>query len=705
MVTWRTILYVSTFLCLSCFAQGQCVQDQAPSINCMDAIPICGAQLNGYSGVLPDFPAPSGPNPLCFGQGVVNNTVWIAFIPTSDFVEIEVTASCDTVMQAGLSFTGLQGGIYGDCMGFEAIDCRAECDLEFLRLSGPVEPNRTYYLLLDGCAGSVCEFTLRTTFGTFVGNYYIVGYDTVCVDNPVSTYSIESLDAMARVEWLVDDLITQNVVDEDLIVTDWGGLDSTLICAIITQDSLIPDTICKMVYINDFNSLQAGPFTYCPEDDGYLYSDGQTYPEGDYEIIDSTGACAAITRFEVNVREVDSIELFEEKICSGDTVFFDNQIFTQPVDTIIVLEEPTPFGCEDRVRLVITPQVDSIEVYSRMLCPGDTAYFFYGLFFTEAIDTTIIRPVPSQANCNDQQRIIITLFPADSLEVISGNLCPGETFSFDGQTYSAPLDTILTLSTPSPDGCEDQVQLIITSPSLQLQSDSFSCPGTFTAYIEAVVMDGMPPFQYEWEGPIDLPADSIINNLPAGWYQLTFTDGAGCVFQDSLEIGEYPEIEAEVVTTPANVGQSDGTAEIIFNGGTPPFSTVWAVPGMPMDVLRVEDLAAGEYEVIVIDGNGCQRLYAFEIMMSTSLGRVAEGLDWEIYPNPTAGGFWLRGAIGEERKVAIWGVQGRLEYTAMQWPAGQESLWVDGQTLPNGVYWIVVETEQGNHVQKLVKLE
>jgi len=141
---------------------------------CEHAQFLCGPELDGFSGTLPDKHN-FGPQPLpgCPSQGEVDNIVWFSFIPNSSDVEILIEFSnCHD----GVVGPGLQTGIYGEC-GFSndpndpvvpKLACYTAFSYETISLiPDPAEiiPGEVYYLFLDGYGGGICDYTLSIASG------------------------------------------------------------------------------------------------------------------------------------------------------------------------------------------------------------------------------------------------------------------------------------------------------------------------------------------------------------------------------------------------------------------------------------------------------------------------------------------------------------------------------------------------------------
>ncbi len=91
--------------------------------------------------------------------------------------------------------------------------------------------------------------------------------------------------------------------------------------------------------------------------------------------------------------------------------------------------------------------------------------------------------------------------------------------------------------------------------------------------------------------------------LCGGWQSVTVTDET-CFKIDSIEITQPLPISflTPKIEEPSCFGNQDGKAEVIVEGGTPPYAYAWSNGSTTKDIINV---AAGSYSVIVYDRNQC----------------------------------------------------------------------------------------------------
>ncbi|MFN5324935.1 MAG: PKD domain-containing protein [Bacteroidota bacterium] len=163
-----------------------------------------------------------------------------------------------------------------------------------------------------------------------------------------------------------------------------------------------------------------------------------------------------------------------------------------------------------------------------------------------------------------------------------------------------------------------QIALTITStPALCGQSN-----GT----INVVASGGVTPFAFNINGGAS-QTSTFFNNLTSGIYLVAATDANGCVVDSNVTVGVQPTINIQSTTaTPVSCnGGNDGTLSIIATGGTPPLN--YNLAGFPQQPNPVwNNLAAGNYTVIVVDANNCVNSAIVNVPQPTALVASANSI-------------------------------------------------------------------------------
>ena len=215
MKIWTTIT-CSLVLILLTAVQGiaqnlafdPCDNGSEDSCTCDDAQVVCSYEdLDGLSFSTSSFQhADDGPDPLCpgpDGNGTTpNNPMWIAMIAQCEELTIEIHYYNCTV--EGPQIQGLQVAVYSDCSNLpdSAIACSTSPDqcvndeIAVLELED-LTIGDTYYMLFDGCAGSVCDVDLTVTddCGIVQDNELVV-----IDDNDASYLATETLSSTALID-------------------------------------------------------------------------------------------------------------------------------------------------------------------------------------------------------------------------------------------------------------------------------------------------------------------------------------------------------------------------------------------------------------------------------------------------------------------------------------------------------------------------
>ena len=146
---------------------------------------------------------------------------------------------------------------------------------------------------------------------------------------------------------------------------------------------------------------------------------------------------------------------------------------------------------------------------------------------------------------------------------------------------------------------------------------------------------------------------------------------AGCTDPDAENYNEdatdddgscyYCDIQLIADATDEVEGGANGSINMIVTGGTFPYEFAWTGPN---DFTSTEpvlnNISAGTYVLTVTDANGCTE--TIEVIVNNVTG-IAElqAVDFEVYPNPTNGAFWVNGTgLNGKTVVELLDASGRL---------------------------------------------
>ncbi len=203
---------------------GCSADDLAAGLLCENAPIICSIDcLDGFTSTLPDEYILPQPEPLCGGNGFPNNVSWFAFVAGSNTVDLSIIpTNCTTIYNEDGTIAqtiGIQAGIYEDCSFQNSIVCQTDgcMDLvaETLNLaSDQFLEGETYYLFVDGCGGSVCDYEVVVNSAqqafemdeitTISNNLNIdLDQDSICLGTTI-TFNLDNFDQMVNFNWSID---------------------------------------------------------------------------------------------------------------------------------------------------------------------------------------------------------------------------------------------------------------------------------------------------------------------------------------------------------------------------------------------------------------------------------------------------------------------------------------------------------------------
>ena len=308
--------------------------------------------------------------------------------------------------------------------------------------------------------------------------------------------------------------------------------------------------------------------------------------------------------------------------------------------------------------------------------------------------------------------------------IANGGVPPYHYLWWDGSTDSlshsgsvsffVPPFTVVTITDST--GCEvEGVISVVTTPNGLDMITSFSdalCPGDSTGTIEVLIIGGEPPYQLEWSDP-NFPPELIQTNLPSGVYELTVTDANDCSITSQVSIDEPSEIDMSITVSPETNGNNNGEINLTVTGGTPNLNGIyhyqWYYNGLllPDTTEDLSQLAAGEYQVVVTDDNGCTQ--SSELIIVESLVPTFDldpGSILTIYPQP-AHDYLLLEWRGQKQTegyadYAIYNLLGQvlIRSSFLQRPDGINRIPVN--TLPSGSYYLVVQFDGKHFSQKII---
>lgn len=162
-----------------------------------------------------------------------------------------------------------------------------------------------------------------------------------------------------------------------------------------------------------------------------------------------------------------------------------------------------------------------------------------------------------------------------------------------------------TITATDSKGCQASLTQTIDEPSAPLSSTPTTvdilCFGDATGSIDPGIAGGTPGYTYSWSTGA---TTATLTNITAGTYTLDVLDSKGCTDTYTYTLNE-PSAPLNVILTGTDVlcfGESTGSVSSTVTGGTGGYSYLWNTGATTSSI---SNIAAGNYDVVVTDDNGC----------------------------------------------------------------------------------------------------
>lgn len=172
-------------------------------------------------------------------------------------------------------------------------------------------------------------------------------------------------------------------------------------------------------------------------------------------------------------------------------------------------------------------------------------------------------------------------------------------------------------------GCKTSKAVAISSNTMNITATitNTSCNGMSDGAIDVTVTGGSGTLSYYWTHGA---YTQDLSNLSAGPYELSVTDGTGCVATASFIVSEPTPINMELTPTLASCSVNDGAISNTVTGGVAPVTYVWkdASGATVASTKNLNNVGAGAYTITATDNNGCSSTQTF--MLNNTAGLVVD---------------------------------------------------------------------------------
>ncbi len=223
--------------------------------------------------------------------------------------------------------------------------------------------------------------------------------------------------------------------------------------------------------------------------------------------------------------------------------------------------------------------------------------------------------------CNSNNGAI-NIFANGGVAPLQYSIDNGTTFSA-ASTFNNLAAGSYTVVVKDANGCtSSQVVNVATSTSPVINNSpvtQVSCFGGNNGSIVVNASGGNPPLQFSIDNGTTYQTSNNFTSLTAGSYTVVVSDVDGCTSSVILNVTQPAQINiSNIQTTDATCGNSNGSLVVTASGGTGvlQYSTTGGPPYQVSNTFN--NLAALNYNVVVIDANGCTQTLNAQVNNSSA---------------------------------------------------------------------------------------
>lgn len=558
MLFMKRLLLLSVIF-ISCFIQiiqAQCPPPgfPQPGNSCTQA-PILCPNLDGYCATINNSNTAQN-FPGCPGWQL-NNDEWFAFFAGSTTISMTVTPSnCSPGANQGL-----QGGIYRNCVN-TPLDLQCSCtENPFELTSNNFIVGQVYYIVMDGCGGNVCDYSIDVTQGSTVGvppnpPGPITGPATICAGSSAG-YSIATVPVATSYTWTLNPpvgTVTSNGVVATVNIPAGATTQNTQLC-VTAANACFSNTTPSCIDID-------------------------VIPRPTATISGSGIICAGGTGM-VNLTVTFTGE--------GPWTFIPR---LNGVNQPAITTNDNPY----------TYTVSQIGNYTLNNVTGGSTNCVGTVSGTSAVTaSTVTTTVASTGSTCGLENGAINL-------TVGGTSTPPYTFAWSNSATTEDLTNVVggtsyTVTVTSNNGCTTATTvnvpntnpLFVITPTIVSNTTCIDGNGSISINVTPA-----NTYTYEWS---NAATTSSITMLPAGSYTVTVNGGGLCTQTASFNVPNAPvNPSASFTTVPTTCELSNGTVNLNVSGGLAPFTFIWGDGETTQNLTMVP---AGPYAVTVTGANGC----------------------------------------------------------------------------------------------------
>ena len=277
-----------------------------------------------------------------------------------------------------------------------------------------------------------------------------------------------------------------------------------------------------------------------------------------------------------------------------------------------------------------------------------------------------------------------------SLQTLITGGVPGLSHIWDGPGGYTSTDADISglgagqycLTVTDTNGCSVQQCITLTAPE-GLDASATTTPtdcGQSAGTASATVVGGTAPFAFLWSNG---QTSAGLSGIAMGTYAVTVTDANGCTAQATAVVTGSSAAQGTATVSDALCnGNADGVIDLTMTSGTAPYSYTWT-GGLTTE--DIAGLAAGSYQVHVIDAAGCSWSAIYTVDQPPVIG-----IDSTVLVHANGSNISTLGAADGSITVDANGGTGPYTYL---WSNGVTTATADGLTA--GAYTVTITDANG----------
>jgi gliding motility-associated-like protein len=179
------------------------------------------------------------------------------------------------------------------------------------------------------------------------------------------------------------------------------------------------------------------------------------------------------------------------------------------------------------------------------------------------------------------------------------------------------------------------------------------CYGDSTGSAWVSASGGTGPYVVLWSA--NNATNDTLTGIPSGTYSVTVTDSVGC-FATQIITVQQPQLPLTITTISQSAlcfGTNSGTAAVIVQGGTGPYSIMWS-DTLSSTTTSITQLYSGWYFVNVTDQNGCSILDSVFVGQPSSSLSIQSGTTSVGCFGSATGSAWVSANGGTAPYTYFW---------------------------------------------------